>query len=154
MLNECFTKKFTTPESPIDIGEFSILDGKNCPADLLCTEEVFTLISNNIDPSKSSGPENIYSYIMESVKDQSLISDKQWGFMKGKSTLGALLTAVENWHRQLESGTMCVQSFFLTLRRLLTHTLLLKKLSTLGLFSFKVDCKVPYTLITICWCQR
>ena len=37
---------------------------------------------------------HIYSYIMESVEEQSLVSEKQWGFMKGKSTTGALLTAL------------------------------------------------------------
>ena len=55
--------------------------------------------------------------------------------MKGKSTLGALLTAVENRHRQLESGTMCVQSFFDFKKAFdsVSHDLLFKKLSTLGL---------------------
>ena len=37
-------------------------------------------------------------------KGHSPISDNQWGFSKGKSTTGALLTTIDNWHRSLESG--------------------------------------------------
>lgn len=41
---------------------------------------------------------------MKHIKNQSPVSEKQWGFTKGKSTTGALLTAVESWHSELESG--------------------------------------------------
>ena len=75
---------------------------------------------------------------MESVEEQSLISEKQWGFMKGKSISGALLTAVENWHRQLESGNNVCAVFFDFKKAFdsVSHNLLLKKLSTLGLDSY------------------
>ena len=37
---------------------------------------------------------HMYSKILEHLKDISFLSNKQWGFTKGKSTTGALLTAV------------------------------------------------------------
>ena len=55
---------------------------------------------------------HIYNCIMKHIKDQSPISEKQWGFMKGKSTTGALLTAVESWHSELESGNDVCAVFF------------------------------------------
>lgn len=59
LLNECFAKNFTVPESPIDINRYSALEGESYPMDLLCTEEKgFDLISG-IDPTKSSGSDQI-----------------------------------------------------------------------------------------------
>ena len=58
------------------------------------------------------------------------ISDNQWGFSKGKSTTGALLTAVDNWHRLLESGNDICAVFF-DLRKAfdsMPHKLLLNEL--------------------------
>ena len=40
------------------------------------------------------------------------LSNKQWGFTKGKSTTGALLTAVHNWHKLLEDGQSVCAVFF------------------------------------------
>ena len=58
---------------------------------------------------------HMYSKILEHLKDiLSFLSNKQWGFTKGKSTTGALLTAVHNWHKLLEdawSARVYVQSF-------------------------------------------
>ena len=55
--------------------------------------------------------------------------------MKGKSTTGALLTAVESWHRHLESGNNAHAVFFDFIKAFdsVSHNLLFKKLSTFGL---------------------
>ena len=55
---------------------------------------------------------HIYCCIMKHIEEQSLISEKQWGFMKGKATTGALLTAVESWHNHLKSGHNICAVFF------------------------------------------
>ena len=75
---------------------------------------------------------------MKHIKEQSPISEKQWGFTKGKSTTGALFTAVENWHSGLESGNdVCAVFFdFKMAFDTVSHNLLLKKLSALGLDSY------------------
>jgi len=40
------------------------------------------------------------------------ISEKQWGFSQGISTVGALLTAVDNWRQSLEAKMdVCVVFF-------------------------------------------
>ena len=67
MLNECFAKNFTVPESPIDINRYSTLRGENYPANLLCTEEeVFDLICG-IDPTKSSGIDQISARMLRAT---------------------------------------------------------------------------------------
>ena len=205
LLNECFAKNFTIPESPIDKNGFSTLGGENCPVDLLCTvEEVFDLICS-IGPTKSSGPDqtsarmlratassispavtqlfntsiktgelptdwklalitpipksgdkshpnnyrpisllsilskllekHIYRLILDHVEEQSPISGKQWGFMKGKATTGALLTAFECWHKLLESCNEVCAVFFEFKKAFdsVSLNLLLKMLLVLGL---------------------
>ena len=74
---------------------------------------------------------------MKHIKDQSPISEKQWGFTKGKSKTGALLTAVESWHSELESGNDVCAAFcdFKKAFDIVSHNLLLQKLSALGLDS-------------------
>ena len=48
-------------------------------------------------------------------QEQSRISNSQWGFTKGKATTGALLTAVQTWHKILENGAdICVLKRHLT----------------------------------------
>ena len=50
------------------------------------------------------------------IKDKSLISDSQWGFLSGRSTTSALLCVIDTWQRHLDSGTeMC--SVFLDLQK-------------------------------------
>ena len=44
---------------------------------------------------------HIYNFLMKHLNDHPL-SDNQWGFIRGKSTVGALLTAVDSWHQQLD----------------------------------------------------
>ena len=55
---------------------------------------------------------HIQRCLLEHLQEYSPISDKQWGFSKGKSTTGAVLSAVENWHRLLESGAEVCAIFF------------------------------------------
>ena len=75
---------------------------------------------------------HIYRLILDRVEEQSPISGKQ---MKGKATTGALLTAFECWHKLLESGNDVCAVFFDFKRAFdsVSHNLLLKKLSVLGL---------------------
>ena len=40
------------------------------------------------------------------------LSTQQWGFTRGKSTTGALLSATDNWHRLLDSGLDICTVFF------------------------------------------
>ena len=77
----------------------------------------------------------IYNCIMKHVDRQSPISEKQWGFTKGKATTGALLTAVESWHNHLDSGNDVCAVFFDFKKAFISvsHNLLLKKLTALGL---------------------
>ena len=49
---------------------------------------------------------------MEEINRQNPISDNQWGFTQGKSTVGALLTAVDNWHQSLEAKMDVCAVFF------------------------------------------
>ena len=41
---------------------------------------------------------------MEHLEGISPISVQQWGFSKGKSTTGALLTSIDEWHHALQMG--------------------------------------------------
>ena len=56
---------------------------------------------------------HIYNCIVNHVEEQSPISEKQWGFTKGKATISVLPTAVESWHNHLDSGNN-VCAVFLT----------------------------------------
>ena len=52
---------------------------------------------------------HIYNCLM---KQPHPLSDNQWGFTHGKSTVGALLTAVDSWHQQLDSRIDICAVFF------------------------------------------
>ena len=70
----------------------------------------------------------------EPINDHHSLSDNQWGFTRGKSTVGALLTAVDSWHQQLDSR-IDICAVFYDLRKAfdsVPHRLLLNKLSRLG----------------------
>ena len=47
---------------------------------------------------------HIHAYLMDRINTSSPLSGEQWGFLKGKSTTGALLTAIHDWHQALEIG--------------------------------------------------
>ena len=77
---------------------------------------------------------HIYNCLMKHLNDHHPLSDNQWGFTRGKSTVGALLTAVDSWHQQLDSRIDICAVFF-DLRKAfdsVPHRLLLNKLSRLG----------------------
>ena len=44
------------------------------------------------------------------------ISDQQWGFMPGRSTTGAILSAIQDWNGQLDKGAN-VQAVFIDLQK-------------------------------------
>ena len=64
-------------------------------------------------------------------QDYSPLSAQQWGFSKGKSTTGALLSATHAWHMALEAGedVCCV---FLDLTKAFDKVLHLPLLQTLA----------------------
>ena len=77
---------------------------------------------------------HIYNCLMKHLNGHHPLSDNQWGFTRGKSTVGALLTAVDSWHQQLDSRIDICAVFF-DLRKAfdsVPHWLLLNKLSRLG----------------------
>jgi len=78
---------------------------------------------------------HIQRCLLEHLQEYSPISDKQWGFSKGKSTTGAVLSAVENWHRLLESGAEVCAIFFDIKKAFdsVPHRPLMDKLSTIGI---------------------
>ena len=68
---------------------------------------------------------------MKHLNDHHPLSDNQWGFTRRKSTVGALLTAADSWHQQLDSRIDICAVFF-DLRKAfdsVPHRLLLNKLS-------------------------
>ena len=77
----------------------------------------------------------MYGKILEHLKDISFLSNKQWGFTKGKSTTGALLTAVHNWHKLLEDGQSVCAVFFDFKKAFdkVPHSILMSKLTNLNL---------------------
>ena len=83
----------------------------------------------------------VHNWLLEEINRQNPISDNQWGFStKGKSTVGALLTAVDNWHQSLQAK-MDVCAVFFDLKKAfgsVPHRLLLLKLSTLGIESLSI----------------
>ena len=93
---------------------------------------------------------HIYNCLMKHLNDHHPLSDNQWGFTRGKSTVGALLTAVDSWHQQLDSRIDICTVFFDLCKAFdsVPHRLLLNKLSRLS-----VD---PYLLqwIASCLCGR
>ena len=70
---------------------------------------------------------------MDHINTSSPLSGEQWGFLKGKSTTGALLTAIHDWHQALEIG-IDVCAVFLDLSKAfdkVPHIPLLSKLAEL-----------------------
>jgi len=57
----------------------------------------------------------LHSLITDHLTEHYLLSDAQWGFQKGKSTLTALLAATHDWLTQLDQSNV----YFLTSRKLL-----------------------------------
>ena len=77
---------------------------------------------------------HLQQYLINYLEDCNAISDHQWGFLKGRSTTGALITAVDNWHRALENN-LDICAVFLDLSKAfdkVPHGPLMDKLAALG----------------------
>ena len=77
---------------------------------------------------------HLQQYLLNYLEECNAISDHQWGFLKGRSTTGALITAVENWHQALENK-LDVCAVFLDLSKAfdkVPHSPLMDKLAALG----------------------
>jgi len=61
MLSEHFYRHFNHSVPPLNLSEDSqlTLDENDCPTDLLCTEGEILRILQNLDVSKSNGPDGI-----------------------------------------------------------------------------------------------
>ena len=55
---------------------------------------------------------HIHSLVLKHLNENSPISAAQYGFLKGRSTTGALVTAIDEWHNYLENGyEVCIVFF-------------------------------------------
>lgn len=55
---------------------------------------------------------HIHSLVLKYLNENSPISTVQFGFLKGRSTTGALVAAIDDWHIHLESGyEVCIVFF-------------------------------------------
>ena len=55
---------------------------------------------------------HIRNILVKHFEDKHPLSAQQWGFTSGKSTTGALLSATEHWHRELERRNDICTIFF------------------------------------------
>ena len=78
---------------------------------------------------------HFHQYITKHLNEHHPLSNKQWGFQSGKSTVTALLSVTHDWFQTLEAGQE-VCSIFFDLRKAfdsVPHRLLVDKLANLGL---------------------
>lgn len=78
--------------------------------------------------------------IFDKLCDQLSISDRQWGFLPGRSTTGAILLATQEWHSHLEKGSE-IQAVFFDLQKAfdsVPHKLLIEKLTQIGVHKHTV----------------
>ena len=54
----------------------------------------------------------IFSLMVEFIENQNILSDCQWGYRKERSTCGALLVIVQDWHYFLNMGHEVIVVFF------------------------------------------
>ena len=77
----------------------------------------------------------VHSLLMKHLCETDPISSSQFGFLKGRSTTGALVSAVNDWHTHLDNNlNVCV--VFFDLKKVfdsVPHTDLLNKLASLNL---------------------
>ena len=78
---------------------------------------------------------HIYSLIVNHLTEHQLLSDAQWGFLPGRSTVSALLSTVHQWFKLLEDGKD-VCAVFLDFRKAfdsVPHIPLIEKLQHIDL---------------------
>ena len=77
---------------------------------------------------------HIYGLMYEHLYNHHLLSDSQWGFRSGRSTVTALLSVTEEWLSALEHGKEVCAVFFDYRKAFdsVPHLALLKKLENLG----------------------
>ena len=77
---------------------------------------------------------HIYGLMYEHLSNHHLLSDSQWGFRSGRSTVTALLSVTEEWLSALEYGQEVCAVFFDYRKAFdsVPHLPLLKKLENLG----------------------
>ena len=73
--------------------------------------------------------------ILRKLCDQLSISDQQWGFLPSRPTTGAILSAIHDWHSELEDGAEVQSVVFFDLQKAfdsVPHRKLLQKLTHLN----------------------
>ena len=77
----------------------------------------------------------IHSRVMSYLEESSPIATNQWGFLPGRSTTHALLSAVHHWMSEMEDGNEVGAVFFDLTKAFdsVPHRQLLTKLETVGL---------------------
>ncbi len=79
-----------------------------------------------------------YNLDADFCQDSDLLSQSQWGFRQGHSTVSALICAVDDWLKELEENNSVCCAFFDLKKAFdsVPHRALLEKLSSLGLNSY------------------
>ena len=78
---------------------------------------------------------HFHQYVTKHLNEYHPLSNKQWGFQSGKSTVTALLSVTHDWFQALEAGQEVCSTFF-DLRKAfdsVPHWPLVDKLANLGL---------------------
>jgi len=73
---------------------------------------------------------------MEHLHNQHPLSESQWGFQPGKSTVSALLSTIYSWLETLEEGKKIIGAVFFDLQKAfdsVPHQCLMEKLQQTGL---------------------
>ena len=105
----------------------------------LCPISILSLLGKELERI-------FYNRLLQEINSRHPISDNQWGFSQGKSTVGALSTVVNNWHQSLEAK-MNVCTVFFDLKKAfdsMPHRLLLLKLSSLRIDPYLVQWIASY----------
>ena len=109
------------PKSPTD---------RNSPANY-CPISLLSILSKTLE-------RHIYKLIAGYCQDLDPLSQSQWGFHPGRSTVSALICAVDDWLKELEGNNSVCCAFFNLKKAFdsVPHCALLDKLSSLGLDNY------------------